>query len=151
MTKHTRGNCEVVVETPNGEMLTIGFMSQLPLRDEDNYSKALCTLIDRFYESDSEKDLFGFLFRHLLISNFDAPTFIRKDKNEERDRIGKRIREIRESLNMEAKELALRVGIDAANLCRIEQGRYSAGFDILTKIAYALGQRIDFVPLNKED
>ena len=29
--------------------------------------------------------------------------------------------------------------IDAANLCRIESGKYSVGLDILTKIGYALG------------
>ena len=35
--------------------------------------------------------------------------------------------------------------IDAANLCRIESGKYSVGLDILTKIGYALGMEIDFV------
>jgi transcriptional regulator with XRE-family HTH domain len=52
---------------------------------------------------------------------------------------------MREMLNMEAKHLALLTNIDAANISRIEQGRYSVGFDILSKIALAVGARIDLV------
>ena len=37
-------------------------------------------------------------------------------------------------------------GIDAANLSRIEQGRYSVGLDILSRIAFVLGAHIDLVP-----
>jgi len=32
-----------------------------------------------------------------------------------------------------------------ANLSRIEQGRYSVGLDILSKIAFALGAKIELV------
>ncbi len=46
---------------------------------------------------------------------------------------------------MEAKALAMRVGIDASNLSRIEQGHYSVGFDTLNKIANALGAKVDLV------
>ena len=41
----------------------------------------------------------------------------------------------------------MKAGIDAANLCRIEQGRYSAGLDILAKIATSLECKIDLVRL----
>ena len=37
-------------------------------------------------------------------------------------------------------------GIDAANLSRIEQGKYSVGLDILSRIAFVLGAHIDLVP-----
>lgn len=47
---------------------------------------------------------------------------------------------------MEARDLALLAGIDAANLSRIEQGRYSVGLDILSRIAFVLGAYIDLVP-----
>lgn len=67
------------------------------------------------------------------------------DKGEERKRIGQRIRELRRENNMEAKALAMRVGIDASNLSRIEQGHYSVGFDTLNKIANALGAKVDLV------
>lgn len=151
MTEHTNGRSEVVVETPDGEMLTLGFLSQMPLRDEKNYSILICKLIDKYYAEKPEQDLFSFLFRYMAIYHAEMPHFVQKDRNVERERMGKRIREIRESLGMEGKELAMRSGIDAANLCRIEQGRYSAGFDILTKIAYALNCKIDFVSLTKEE
>ena len=55
------------------------------------------------------------------------------DRSVERERIGEKIRHLRESKGMEAKQLAMLTNIDASNLCRIEQGRYSVGLDILTK------------------
>ena len=48
---------------------------------------------------------------------------------------------------MEAKELAKRAGIDASNISKIEQGKYSVGFDILTKVAWELEARLELVPL----
>lgn len=66
---------------------------------------------------------------------------------EDRKRIGSRIREIREERGVEARDLAKLTGINAANLSRIENGKYSVGFDILSKIATALGKKIDFVEL----
>ena len=65
--------------------------------------------------------------------------------HEERVRIGARIRELRKEKNIEAKLLAQIANIDAANLSRIEQGRYSVGLDILSKIAIALGTKIEFI------
>lgn len=63
----------------------------------------------------------------------------------ERIRIGARIRELRKEKNIEAKTLAKIANIDAANLSRIEQGLYSVGLDILSKIALALGAKIELV------
>ena len=68
------------------------------------------------------------------------------DRGKERERIGRRIKELRNQQNIDAKTLAQRVGIDAGNLSRIEQGKFSVGLDILCKIASALNMRIDFVP-----
>jgi DNA-binding Xre family transcriptional regulator len=71
---------------------------------------------------------------------------------QERVRIGVRIRELRKEKNIEAKMLAQIANIDAANLSRIEQGRYSVGLDVLSKIALALGAKIelnDFVEPKK--
>ena len=68
-------------------------------------------------------------------------------RQKDRTRIGERIRQIREDRGMEARDLARLAGIDAANLSRIEKGRYSVGLDILSKIAAVLGKRIDFVDL----
>src|SRR5690606_89485 len=59
------------------------------------------------------------------------------DRSKERERIGAKIRQLRENKGMEAKQLAVITNIDASNLCRIEQGKYSVGFDILTRISQA--------------
>ena len=67
------------------------------------------------------------------------------DRERERTRIGNRIKQIREEKGIEARELAKLAGIDPANLSRIENGRYSVGFDILSKIAASLGMKIDLV------
>ena len=72
-------------------------------------------------------------------------SYIGSDRSEERERIGARIRQLREDKGIEAKHLALMANIDAANLSRIEKGKYSVGFDILTKIANALGVKVDLV------
>jgi DNA-binding Xre family transcriptional regulator len=68
------------------------------------------------------------------------------NKQGERTRIGKKIRQIREEKGIEAKDLARLTKIDAANLSRIELGKYSVGLDILSKLASALGHHIDIVP-----
>lgn len=68
-----------------------------------------------------------------------------QDKIDERKRIGARIKELRQNQNIDAKTLALRAGINASNLSRIEQGHYSVGFDTLAKIANALNARIELV------
>ena len=68
-----------------------------------------------------------------------------QDKIEERQRIGKRIKELRQKLKLDARTLAIRAGIDASNLSRIEQGHYSVGLDTLAKIANALNAKIEIV------
>jgi len=73
------------------------------------------------------------------------------DRDKERERIGNRIKELRKEQDLDAKALAQRVGIDAGNLSRIEQGKFSVGIDILNKIASALNMRIDFVPQSKPE
>ena len=68
-------------------------------------------------------------------------------RHEDRTRIGARIRQIREERGIEARDLARLAGIDAANLSRIENGKYSVGLDILSRLATALGKKVDFVDI----
>ena len=65
--------------------------------------------------------------------------------HQERVRIGTRIRDLRKEKNIEAKILAQAANIDAANLSRIEQGRYSVGLDILSRISFVLGAKIELI------
>lgn len=66
-------------------------------------------------------------------------------KINDRERIGKRIKEIRLQKGITQEELAEMVGIQRASLSRIEAGRFSVGLDILSKIAGVLNCRIDIV------
>ncbi|MCR5312779.1 MAG: helix-turn-helix domain-containing protein [Bacteroidaceae bacterium] len=68
-------------------------------------------------------------------------------QSDERKRIGSRIKEIRRESHVEAKTLSMLTGIDAANICRIEQGKYSVGLDVLSKMANAMGYRVDLVKI----
>ena len=79
------------------------------------------------------------------------------NKNEEqRQRIGQRIAELRKSIKwkdeaginrtgMTQAELGDRCGIRQNHIARIERGYYSAGFDQIQAIAEALGGNIDII------
>ena len=63
----------------------------------------------------------------------------------DRERIGKRIAEIRKSKGLSQAKLAELTDIAPGNIARIETGRYSTGIDLLSKIADALGYKLDFI------
>lgn len=63
----------------------------------------------------------------------------------DRERIGKRIAEIRKSKGLSQAKLAGLTDIAPGNIARIETGRYSTGIDLLSKIADALGYKLDFI------
>ena len=73
------------------------------------------------------------------------------NRQAERVRIGKRIKELREAKKMEARDLAILTGIDAANLSRIEQGKYSTGVDILSRICVILDAHLDLIPNSQKE
>ena len=64
-------------------------------------------------------------------------------KEEERQRIGQRIADLRKTKGMTQQDLADVTGLLRNHISRIEQGRYSVGFDTLQAIAEALGGTID--------
>lgn len=63
----------------------------------------------------------------------------------ERERIGKRISELRKSKGLSQAKLAELTGIAPGNIARIETGKYSTGIDLLSKIANAMGYKLDFI------
>lgn len=63
----------------------------------------------------------------------------------ERERIGKRISELRKSKGLSQVKLAELTGIAPGNIARIETGKYSTGIDLLSKIANAMGYKLDFI------
>lgn len=83
------------------------------------------------------------------------------NRDEERKRIGRRIAEIRKSVEwtdgqgikrkgMTQGELAERCGVAQSHIARIEAGRYSVGFDTLQQIAEAMGCRMDLVAVAQQ-
>ena len=138
----------VEVTAPDGEVFQV--LCQVGAYLSEETRKYELHLIEAIFDKNFSED------KELMTNNIWRESFARGvaflgissgDRQRERIRIGGRIRQIREERNVEARELAKLAGIDAANLSRIEKGKYSVGIDILSKIAAALGKKIDFVDL----
>ena len=67
-------------------------------------------------------------------------------KEEERQRIGQRIADLRKAKGMTQQDLADVTGNQRNHISRIESGKYSVGFDTLQTIAEALDADIRIVP-----
>ena len=67
------------------------------------------------------------------------------NKEQQRQRIGQRIAEIRKAQGITQQDLADRTGIQRNHISRIEQGRYSVGFDTLQMIAEAMGGNVEII------
>lgn len=65
--------------------------------------------------------------------------------NKDRIKIGNRIRTIREKQGYSASRIAEAIGIRESSYNRIEEGKFSVGLDILSRIAEVLGSEIDFI------
>lgn len=141
-------NYRVEVQAPDGELFEI--LSDIGTYNDDNtraYYLHLCEYVfDKNFSEDKET-MINRIWSDLLFNGVDYLGMDNGNRYAERIRIGARIRELREKKRMEARDLALLAGIDAANLSRIEQGKYSTGLDILSRIAHILGARIDLVTI----
>ena len=136
----------VEVTAPDGEVFQV--LCQIGAYLSEDTRKYELHLIEGIFDANFSED------KELMTNNIWRESYARGvaflgissgDRQGERIRIGERIRQIREERNMEARDLAKLAGIDAANLSRIENGKYSVGIDILSKIAAALGKKIDLV------
>ena len=63
----------------------------------------------------------------------------------ERERIGKRIAELRKARGLSTYQLADMCGLTHIHIWRIETGKYSTGIDIIAKVANALGCKVDLM------
>ncbi|GAP73080.1 hypothetical protein SAMD00024442_6_41 [Candidatus Symbiothrix dinenymphae] len=68
----------------------------------------------------------------------------------ERERIGKRIRELRMQKGLSQLQLAELVGLRQPHIARIELGTYATGIDILSKVANALDCDLEVIERNKK-
>lgn len=141
---------EVEIVAPDGEVFTvlcqIGTYANKETQDYELHR--LEVLFDKNF-SDDKEEMTNSIWRESMkfaigggILGISTGT-----RHKDRVRIGERIRQIREDRGMEARDLAKLSNIDASNLSRIENGKYSVGLDILSKIAAVLGKKIDFVDL----
>mgnify|MGYP002515843765 FL=1 len=63
----------------------------------------------------------------------------------QRKTMGASIRSLRMHRGLTQEELAQKAGITRANLASIEAGKYSAGLDVLNKIANAMGVKVEIM------
>ena len=139
----------VRVETSDGDSFILGFSNSMNYQIDQQwdgfFTKCVVGLFDKYYNGD-ESVIWGPIAAGFYSNRFYSFSWVMNDRDKERERIGNRIKELRKEQDVDAKTLAQRVGIDAGNLSRIEQGKFSVGLDILCKIASALNMRLDFVP-----
>ena len=62
-----------------------------------------------------------------------------------RQQIGQRIQELRKDAGLTQAQLAEKCGMAQPNIARIEAGTYATSLDVLSRIAEALGKRIELV------
>ncbi|MBD5180605.1 MAG: helix-turn-helix transcriptional regulator [Bacteroidales bacterium] len=141
---------EVEVIAPDGEIFTVlcPIGSYTNKNTQDYELHWLEVIFDKNFSDDKEQ-MRDLIWRDSVRFNIcGGITGISSGtRHDDRKRIGNRIREIREQRGMEARDLARLANIDAANLSRIENGKYSVGLDILSKIASSLGKKVDIVDL----
>jgi transcriptional regulator with XRE-family HTH domain len=68
----------------------------------------------------------------------------------DRERIGRRIREVMDKRGISTYRLAELTGLHRPNIQRIISGKYSTGLDILSKIADALGCEFELTEKKKD-
>lgn len=157
MATETRSRAQILdehyveVQTPDGEIFTI--ISKLGQYEGDEYKAYILHLIEFIFDrnfSEDKEQMVNRILHEFLYYAVPSMGLNQGNRQPERVRIGKRIKELREAKKMEARDLALLTGIDAANLSRIEQGKYSTGVDILSRICVILDAHLDLIPNTEE-
>lgn len=153
MAAETRSSAQILddhyveVQTQDGEIFRI--LSDIAKYDSDEYKAYVLHLIEFIFDrnfSDDKEKMVNRIHRDMILNAVHSLGMDSGNRQSERQRIGQRIRELREAKKMEARDLAILTGIDAANLSRIEQGKYSTGIDILSRICVVLDAHLDLVP-----
>lgn len=143
---------QVEVQTPDGEIFKM--WSDLAKYTSAEYREYVLHLIEFIFDrnfSDDKEQMVNRISSEFLINDVPSIGMDSGNRQAERVRIGRRIKELRENKKMEARDLAILTGIDAANLSRIEQGKYSTGIDILSRIAIVLNAHLDLIPNEEKE
>ena len=156
MAAETRSRAQILdehfveVQTQDGEIFRI--VSDIAKYDSDEYKAYVLHMIEFIFDrnfSDDKEKMVNRIQRDMILNAVHSLGMDSGNRQSERQRIGQRIRELREAKKMEARDLAILTGIDAANLSRLEQGKYSTGIDILSRICVVLDAHLDLIP-NKD-
>lgn len=134
----------ICVVARDGETFTLKMFFPVAEVEQKAVANFLATSFEKNFSNDKSSMVY-YVFCDAQANAGFSFSYAGSDRSEERERIGARIRQLREVKGMEAKQLAVLADIDAANLSRIEQGKYSVGLDILTRIAKVLGVKVDLV------
>ncbi|WP_276388985.1 helix-turn-helix domain-containing protein [Eudoraea chungangensis] len=137
----------VEVVAPDGEVFSV--LARIGIYTNEETRHYQLHIVEYVFDknfSDDKELMTNNIWRDLLQNGVTFMGMSSGNKQAERTRIGNKIRQIRKEKGIEAKDLARLTNINAANLSRIEQGKYSVGLDILSKLASALGHHIDIVP-----
>ncbi len=137
-------NTTINVLALDGEKFTLKAYLPVPKDRQKGIAKLLLHYFDKNFSDDKTSMIYWVLMEMMASAGFSF-YYQGSDRSDERERIGSKIRKLREEKKIEAKKLATLANIDAANLSRIEQGKYSVGLDILTRISDALGVKVDLV------
>ncbi len=139
-----KDNATINVVARDGETFILKSHLPVPKENQREIAKSLAYYFDENFSEDKASMVYWVLMKMMANAGFSF-SYVGSDRSEERERIGAKIRQLREDKGIEARHLAMMANIDAANLSRIEKGKYSVGLDILTKIANALGVKVDLV------
>ncbi len=133
----TRTKCKfvsldkVTVETSQGDRFTLGLSGVIPFEMQEQHCQIIAALFDKYYQGDPSV-IMGPILRGMYQCHCWASIFwYGPDRENERERIGAKIKSLRMERRMDARDVAQLADIDASNLSRIEKGKYSAGLDIL--------------------
>ena len=144
---------KVLVETPLGDNFVVEFSSSMNYAfvEQANlpFLEFFGHLFDVHYKGD-ESVIMGEINRQLMINRCASIFSYSRDKIQIRLKFGERIKELREAKGFSQLDVALKAGIELKNLVRVEEGKYSPNFDLLNKIANAMGMKLDFVELKPE-
>ncbi|MDF2380195.1 helix-turn-helix transcriptional regulator [Nostoc ellipsosporum NOK] len=137
------------VIAPDGEKFTWNTYFPVPKENQQYFAGRLAYYFQKYHEDENAGYWIWIKMTYEERLAISGGSSDREEERmflqHERVRIGARIRELRKKKNIEAKMLAQIANIDAANLSRIEQGRYSVGLDVLSKIALALGAKVELI------
>ncbi len=137
-------NTTINVVARDGETFTLKTYFPFAEYEQQAAANFLADSFEKNFSKDKSSMVY-FVFCDAQANAGFSFSYVGSDRSEQRERIGAKIRQLREIKGIEAKQLAVLADIDAANLSRIEQGKYSVGLDILTRIANVLGVKVDLV------